>query len=350
MTTSPGPAGRITIIDRVRTPWLELPWLRFLLGDLAGDVVGDPGGAVVVADSLVVTQRPDLIDSGQLERIRATPGVGLFHISDEWYRRPLGAYRAFSYVWRQHLHSGLRGSGVRPLPLGPTCLDAITVDLPEASRVPLGERRHSVAFVGKLVTTRFSASRALAGVPGALVRVSGTFSEAERVPPAAYMAILRDSTFVACPMGNVHLESFRVYEALEAGAVPIVERRPRYDYFALLFGDYPFPSVERWSQAPAVVARLGRGAALAELEEETRRWWRTRKDELRLAVQADVTRRQGERVALTGGGGRVARDGPAPQSHGCRPAGSADGDPVGATSPVSGGGLPRTESSGRRVS
>lgn len=306
MTTSPSLTGRITIVDRVRTPWLELAWLRFLLGDLAGDVVGDPGGKVVVADSLVVTQRPDLIDPGQLERIGATPGVGLFHISDEWYRRPLGAYRAFSYVWRQYLHSGLRGSAVRPLPLGPACLDEITVDLPGASRVPLGERRHSVAFVGKLVTTRFSASRALARVPGASIRVSGTFAAAQRVPPAEYMAVLRDSAFVACPMGNVHLESFRVYEALEAGAVPIVERRPRYDYFALLFGDYPFPSVQRWSQAPAVVARLGRGAALAEIEEETRRWWRTRKDELRLAVQADVTSRRGERVALTGGGGRLA--------------------------------------------
>lgn len=107
-------------------------------------------------------------------------------------------------------------------------------------------------------------------------------------------------------MGNVHLESFRVCEALEAGAVPIVERRRRYDYFGLLFGTYPFHSVEKWSEAPAVVARFCRGAALLGLHEETRSWWREYKAQLRRAAQADVVCRGDERVTLTRGWGRLA--------------------------------------------
>ncbi|MDQ4143472.1 MAG: hypothetical protein M3198_06975 [Actinomycetota bacterium] len=298
----------VTIIDRVPTFWVEKPWLRFLLGDLAGEIIRDPSGDLVVPHSLIVTQRPDVLTDQQLDRIRQTPQVGLFHISDEWYRRPVDAYPAFSYVWRQHLHSGLRGNGIRSIPLGPASVDEISVDLPAASLTPLVERPHPVAFLGKLTTTRFAAMKNLSTIPGAVVRPSGRFDmRGTALPAAEYMGILRESVFVACPMGNVHLESFRVYEALEAGAVPIVERRRRFDYFALLLGDYPFPSVQAWSEAPRLIHSLGEGQSLRSIQKRTRDWWHRYKVELCGSVQADVTSNDDRRVLITGGRGRGAR-------------------------------------------
>lgn len=301
-----GAAATVTIVDRVTTAWVEEPWPRFLLGDLAGETVRDPGGEVVVPGSVIVTQRPDLLSEEQLSRVASTPHVGLFHISDEWYRRPLGAYRAFSWVWRQHLHSGLRAEGVRALPLGPVSTGEIDVGLHAASATPLVERAHPVTFVGKLVTTRFAAVEALSGIAGALVVPTGRFAPGTGFRPPEYAAILRSSALVACPMGNVHLESFRVYEALEAGAVPIVERRRGLDYFALLLGDHPLPNVRAWRDAPALVRELRREAALRDLQEATREWWRRHKEELRRAVQADAASTGDRRVRVMRGGGRLA--------------------------------------------
>jgi hypothetical protein len=44
-----------------RPGFVELPWLRFLLGDLLGEVVDDPDRRLVLPDSLIVSDRPDLL-------------------------------------------------------------------------------------------------------------------------------------------------------------------------------------------------------------------------------------------------------------------------------------------------
>jgi hypothetical protein len=53
-----------------------------------------------------------------------------------------------------------------------------------------------------------------------------------------YAQLLSETIFAPCPAGWENLDSFRVCEALEAGCIPIVERRPFYDYFRHLFGDH----------------------------------------------------------------------------------------------------------------
>jgi hypothetical protein len=40
---------------------------------------------------------------------------------------------------------------------------------------------------------------------------------------AEFRALLSDSVFSPCPMGNTVLESFRIYESLEMGCIPILE-------------------------------------------------------------------------------------------------------------------------------
>lgn len=291
----------LTIVDRVATPWREEPWLRFLLGDLAGDTVADPDGSAVLPGSVIVTQRPDLLTEEQRREIRATPGVGLFHLSDEWFKRPIASYGAFSWVWRQYAHSGLRGERLRALPLGPVSVASISTGLPDASRRPLAERTHPVAFIGHLVTTRFAAVAALATVPHALLRPTGCFdAHGEAMSIDEYNGALRDAAFVACPMGNANIESFRVYEALEAGAVPIVEARRGFDYFRLLLGPNPLPTVRSWSQAPALIAELHEDRTLGALQERTRSWWQGYKEQLRRSVRADVLDASGRRATVHG--------------------------------------------------
>jgi hypothetical protein len=279
-------------IVQQRSGCVEIPWVRFLLGPYAGEVVLDPDRTVVVPNCLVVTDRLDLLGPETVERIRTTPGVGLYQISDEWYRDPLAAYGAFAYVWRNHLHTGLRGTPVRQIPLPPAALDPITADPRPEARRPPSERSHVWSFAGQLKSTRFAMIEAFRRVGGGHEHVTGTFDDAEQgVGATAYLDVLAQSVFAPCAMGNVHLESFRVYEALEMGAIPVVERRPWLDYFRELLGDHPLPTVRSWSQAPALVERLRSDPrALDTRQAEIVDWWTGHKRVLASAAQSDVAR------------------------------------------------------------
>ena len=92
-------------------------------------------------------------------------------------------------------------------------------------------------------------------------------------------------------MGNASLESCRVYDALETGAIPIVEKRLTLDYFGGLLGTYPFPTVRSWSEGKRVVRRLlADPAKLDALQRECVDWWSEYQKALTARVGEFLTR------------------------------------------------------------
>jgi hypothetical protein len=87
-------------------------------------------------------------------------------------------------------------------------------------------------------------------------------------------------------MGNVNLESFRIYEALDCGAIPVVEKRPWLDYFTLLFGAHPLPSVSCWAEAPVLLRNLLSDAGrLNQKQAEIRSWWADLQEKLSRKIE-----------------------------------------------------------------
>src|SRR5258705_4825272 len=98
---------------------------------------------------------------------------------------------------------------------------------------------------------------------------------------ADYARLMSDTIFPPCRAGWENLDSFRVCEAFEAGCIPIVERRPAYDYFRHLMGNNPALAVQSWSEAPALIRALTADAqALEERRLLCANWWRTYKSAL----------------------------------------------------------------------
>lgn len=61
-----------------------------------------------------------------------------------------------------------------------------------------------------------------------------------------YKSILANSIFAPCPRGNSCVDTFRLYEAIEAGAIPLVEKD---EYWENLFGkDHPLIEVTSWEK------------------------------------------------------------------------------------------------------
>lgn len=114
----------------------------------------------------------------------------------------------------------------------------------------------------------------------------------------AYFTLLRRSKVVPCPSGPNIPDTFRLYEALESGAVPIADATcPRGDwgYWHRVFPSPPvFPILSDWLRLPEVVREWGdqfrRVGVLA--------WWEQTKAEMRQRLEDDIRRLSGEDTNL----------------------------------------------------
>lgn len=113
---------------------------------------------------------------------------------------------------------------------------------------------------------------------GVLIETGG-FSQG--LPRDEYYELLKRAEAAPAPRGVVSTDSFRLYEAMEAGALPITEDKPFWDK---LFKDYPFPVLENWKDIDKV--EIG-----TYQSNEAQAWWQRHKLEIQdeFIDQGDVT-------------------------------------------------------------
>ena len=94
--------------------------------------------------------------------------------------------------------------------------------------------------------------------------------------------MLLDSVWVLCPGGFVHLETFRLYETLEAGALPVLQS---HSFWSLLFARElpPFPFVSGPEDICALIEMTDTDAEALRLA--TLAWYRRYKWNLGLSIR-----------------------------------------------------------------
>lgn len=108
-----------------------------------------------------------------------------------------------------------------------------------------------------------------------------------------YFDMMRRAAVIPCPSGPNIPDSFRFYEALESGAVPLADATcPRGDwgYWHRVFGDVPFPVVEDWQTMPALVDEY----KSQQKRVEVLGWWEQAKRDLIWRLHDDITNLRGE--------------------------------------------------------
>lgn len=114
--------------------------------------------------------------------------------------------------------------------------------------------------------------------------------------PSADARLLQRALFAPAPPGDHNIETFRVYEALEAGALPIAlaykepgqAAPPGGDYWNALLGrGQPVLSVGSWYDAGHTMCRLiSDPPRLRRLLADAGTWWAAYKETLRDRVDA----------------------------------------------------------------
>ena len=212
---------------------------------------------------------------------------GVIHLSDETYSHPTEFYPLADFVLRNYWHKKfLDQKNVSFIALGykngfwrgssrPSIHDAI-------------DRHYDWSFAGQIGShsTRGVMVSSMKQIPNYYIHEIFTWNDSTSLSPTAYRDLMLDSIFIPCSRGYFNLDSFRVYEALECGCIPIVEKTP-FDYFQSLFGDHPFIAVDSWEEAPELVDELlDDWDRLEERRQACYQWWLDYKKQARNQIRA----------------------------------------------------------------
>lgn len=168
--------------------------------------------------------------------------------------------------------------------------EADTLDVLAEFEPIMAARSSDVFFAGQVTHARRERMReALGDCRRWGMRVETVYTDhfAGGIKRRDYLAQMAAAKLVPCPSGPAMVDSFRLWEALEAGAVPIADAR-REDsvegYWQRAFGCPPFPVLDDWAQLPDLCERLLKD--WQPLQADVQSWWQRWK----LTLGADVDR------------------------------------------------------------
>jgi len=147
-------------------------------------------------------------------------------------------------------------------------------------------------FAGQTNTPeRKTMVEALRGLDGGRLVESAGF--AKGLPIADYVTVMNQARVVPCPPAWKHPDSFRVWEALDAGAIPLVDAFERYWYTLGLYEG--MEGLIRWSFVDAIID--GVTPIADQLASIFKAWWLGQQYEYRRWLRADILSLGGADIA-----------------------------------------------------
>lgn len=218
------------------------------------------------------------------EDIRQRKWILLIVTSDEEGDYPFwGVFHPNLSIWKHTPRAELPWQPDRALPLGWT---PGTVEANQSRPVKVDDW----FFAGQITHgRREQAAEVLRTMGGGKLIETSTFLQLENggINRTEYQDMMRRARVVPCPSGPNIPDSFRFYEALESGAVPLADATcPRGDwgYWHRVFGPVPFPVVEDWLTLPALVAEFSPQAKRVLVLA----WWEQAKRDLIWRLHDDI--------------------------------------------------------------
>ncbi len=217
---------KVSLVWRIRPDGLfETQWIRELLaiGGVDYEEVFDLDGTTVVPRAVVVFNHS--IDYEAYFQKYEDAGVkyGAIHLSDETLSDSYDFYghKACVFVFRNYYHPVILSKYRHVVTLG---LGYKSGFAHAQDDKPASPRYYHWSFAGNIHTPeRLACLTPMMGlVPYKVHTTNAGFNSATGLSVQEYRALMDDSKFVICPIGQGNIDSFRVYEALEAGAIPIV--------------------------------------------------------------------------------------------------------------------------------
>jgi hypothetical protein len=247
-------------MDTDMSDWHEFAWLKQLFNGISLEVERLSDDALPTDSPIVVVQRPHVDEIAQILMKWSSLGLGFYvlHLSDEYCRDRIDFYElpGCKGVVRNYLREDLGTSEkVAVIPLGFHWAIPNGEPMEHTPRPPFRELVWS--FVGTDWARRKEKLEPLRGIPGEYkLALLDDWNSPNMLGREESLEILLNSWCVPCPAGN-NGETFRVYEALEAGAVPVVVQEEGMELFFKFIGPkLPLLLANSWTHAAEIIYTL----------------------------------------------------------------------------------------------
>ena len=205
--------------------------------------------------------------------------VFLFHLGDESGAYDLSkVYKNCDYVWRTFCSNKyFKNNRVRCIPIG---YKSGLVNKQE------NKRKYKWAFTGTPhKSSRHDLLFQFSDIKPFFCHKTDKFDE-KIISVNEMSEVLSSTKFMPCPNGFFHPETYRLYEALQCGCIPIVE--DAYKYYDRLFPNNPFIKVSKWADAKVIIKSWSESQIKAK-QEECNSWWSSYKIELQEMIKNKIT-------------------------------------------------------------
>jgi len=262
---------------------MEFDWIRnVILGEIDRPIqIWSSHENKRMADSLIVFLHAPKDEHTYFQG--CCPNMGLYHMGDESGSQNTAFYGRVNYVFRNYyFHKFKDQPNTHYVALG---TKSGFGTIPSSSLMPADRRRTLCNFIGSLRSNRAEMVQVVRDNNlDCYMSANLVWGSRDGLPPLNYRQILADSVFTLTPWGN-NPESLRIYEALEAGSIPIYQKHEN-DFVEFALGPNPIPTLNSWKEMPELIKSLMEDKPkLLKLQGDLIAWWRQYKIRLQQKVK-----------------------------------------------------------------
>jgi hypothetical protein len=207
----------------------------------------------------------------------------ILHLSDEYCDDPHNFYnyKSCKAIIRPYVSNKLPvQEKIIYIPLGPYRQNK-KVD------TDVGQRQYVWSFYGTNWKDRKKLLEPLLSIEPSKHGFFEEWMDKKQISEEEYSQICKDSYFIPIPRGQ-NVETFRFWEALESGAIPLYVRTDGdEEYFKFISSKLPILSIESWDKATDFVKSLiSNTNTLTHYRTTMQQRWKEWKDELKSKIKA----------------------------------------------------------------
>ena len=158
------------------------------------------------------------------------------------------------------------------------------------------DKKFMWSFAGSLKSDRNSMIAACSSLMPFQLNIFKNFNDPLNLTAAEYADLLSKSIFVPAPQGGASIDSFRIYEALEAGSIPVVtnngrttEMCPSYWHFVFQGeATLPFISENSWEEATTKMNAACELNKIDEMQQNCATFWQKWKNNWKIKFKNTI--------------------------------------------------------------
>tara|TARA_A100000164_G_C21842117_1_gene740609 strand:- start:424 stop:1281 length:858 start_codon:yes stop_codon:yes gene_type:complete len=223
----------------------------------------DSNEKIIIVDSEVPNKQDFYLNT-----FKNFKNLYLIHLGDEGGREYNEVfYSNFKHVFRTfHLNKFSNNKKILSIPIGyKSGLKRINNQIID--------KKYLWSFMGTIHgASRFDLIHQNKNIKPNFINITKKFGGENTMSSKDYYNVLNNCCFSLVPHGYLHPETYRLYESLECGSIPIIENP--YNFFNNFLPNNPFYSITIWSEVKEIIEKLVSDEnKINDVSASINKWW-----------------------------------------------------------------------------